>query len=295
MKPIHARKALLSGLLLACMATPVVAGPIVTQWNYSTNATFTDATFTFGSGTTNGGTPLPGTDYELSWGATGGSFQGSNANRSAFTIGNGVDGTLTGGGPAQGSVDTLIGGGVPNASQIGVGMNVTHWNNIIGATFATLASGTVFDTLSLTPVLPAPGPVVNAPDITFNFNFKETLNGGPCAAGTPTPCGDIFGIFGIPTLNQMFSYDGNNYLASVLILDDQGGVSPIGTLEAEQCSAIGFAQGCQGFLTEEDAATTVQFAFAVSTAPVFDVPEPATLALFSLGLFGLGFRRWKRQ
>ncbi|MDX2368130.1 MAG: THxN family PEP-CTERM protein [Colwellia sp.] len=268
-----------------------VAGPIVTEWSFSSNATFTAASFGSGSGSTNGGTALPVEDYELSWGAVNGDFENptgtASNNRSAMTIG--VPGSLTGGGSATGDVKTVIGGGIPTGAEIGLGVNITHWNNPLSGAFATLTGGTIFDTLTLTPKLPFVGSAVSAPDITFDFNFAETPNGGPCASGTPAPCGDLFGIFGTPTLNLMFSYDANDYLASILLSDGQGGASPLGALTDDQCTAISFGSGCIGFLTSESQATTLQFAFAVSTDPIFDVPEPATLALFGLGVFGMGY------
>ena len=292
-KRINLNRLLVASTALAAVLTSglSIAGPIVTDWSFSTNATFTAATFGSGTGTTNGGTALPASDYELSWGAAGGDFQNptnnSAQNRSAMTIG--IPGSLTGGGPATGNVQTVIGGGIPTGAEIGLGINITHWNNPLSGLFSTLTGGTIFDTLTLTPTAPVPGPAVSAPDLTFDFNFAETSNGGPCASGTPTPCGDLFGIFGAPTLNQMFSFDGNAYLASILLSDGLGGASPLGTLTDDQCSAISFGSGCIGFLTAESQATTLQFAFAVSTDPIFDVPEPATLAIFGLGLIGIGY------
>ncbi|MEZ5491700.1 MAG: THxN family PEP-CTERM protein [Gammaproteobacteria bacterium] len=285
-----------SGVALTVFSTASFAGPVVTTWSYSTNAKFTGATF---SGTT--GTQTT-SDYELSWGQTGGSFTQNQVDitdgeRSALTIGNGSVNpvTFTGGGPATGSVDTVIGGGVPSGSEIGIGVNFSHWNNPIDSGFDTLTGGSILDTLTLTPVAPAAGPAISAPSLNFQFNFLETSNNGPCAGGTATPCGDLFGILAIPTLNLPFSYDGNDYLASILVTDEFGGAAPIGTLLDGECAAVSLANGCQGFRTAENARTTIQFGFAISTEPVFDVPEPSTLLLIGLGLAGLGRRRQRSK
>ena len=282
-----------AALALAAMASSTMA--LVTEWSYSTDATFTDADFTGSVGT------QIEDDYELSWGSFFGDFQNPVANndfnRSALTIGSGPDGTRVGGGPATGTVTTVTDGSI-EAGDFGLGINLTHWNNPIDGSFSELERGVIEDTLTLTPTSPAPGPSVNAPDITFTFNFAETSNSGgtdgSCADDTPTPCADIFGLFAIDPgdLNLAFDYDGQEYFASVLLTDEQGGASPIAQLGDEQCAEVDLDPGCRGFITAEAEATTVQFAFAVSTSELeFPASAAAPLYLLGFGLVGLGTMR----
>lgn len=306
MQTLKAVKPLTVAALIAAgfAASSTNAAPLVTNWNYSTDATFIAATYeTGGSGTTTTSA------YELSWGAMGADFQNPNSDRSALTVGSGDTGNARiGGGPVTGSIATTI-GPVPLVTANGI--SLTHWNNPISASYNTLLTGSLRDTLTLTPTAwdpagdPDPG-AVNAPTITFNFDFRETPNAGPCAGGTTTPCGDLFGFAGLPNLNQAFVLAGITYYAQVFVLGPGGAASPIAFLNDGQCAALGFGSAplsstttsniCQGFLTAEGQATTAQFAFAVTTEPIsVSVPEPGTLALLGLGLLGAGASLRRRK
>lgn len=283
------------------------ADPVV-SWSYDTSATFIVGSTDFTAG---GGTTFASLS-ELSWGATGGAFDAPPRDRSALTIG--TNGSLQGGGTQSGFITTYntLTGNI-GSSNVGVGPTFTHWNNSLDGTVASLDRSAILDTLTLTPLVdvnggssfPPPG-FVDAPTLTIGFEFLETPNdpdSGLCvdgsAVGSNGPgCPDLWGLTlldatppvpGGDLNNIPLSYDGTDYILSIVQTDGAGGSSPIGALDGAECEALfGVEVDCVGFRTRENQTTTNGFAFTIGTE--LPVPAPATVALLGIGLAGFGWR-----
>lgn len=272
-------KGAIAGTVL--LLAPFTQAAMVTNWDYEVTLEWTNAVFEqVGGGTagiTEGGALL-------SWGATNGSMAVPNGNRSGLRI-------TSSGNP--GSIETTL--DAINDPKFGLTHLITHYNNVLDASFRTLLSATLKTTLKLTPTSPS-GPALPTLEKTFDINFTETSNTSTVAGcdfaqlePDPVPCDDIF-VISLGALNEEFEYDGYKYFVSIVeTLNSFFGLSN------EACSVAGAGAGCLGFQTKERTSTPAQFAFIITTEPVNVVAAPGVLALMGLGLVALvGVRRRKQ-
>lgn len=242
-----------------CVAGTVNAGVLITQWSYTLNGSWNGATFTAGGGSQ----VLNAT--EISWGDPGGNMKISGSTRSGLEITNAN---------AAGLVNTNGAAAVTNT--------ITHYNNAISGSFATLSTAGLHSVLSLTPTMPAPGPVVGPSAIDFVINFSETSNSTPCGFPSGSVCDDIF-VIDSGSLNNSFLLDGYTYYVSFF-----ESTNNLHSLPPATCAKAGVAAGCLGLTTQEGQFTPATFVFTVTSEPVrIDVPEPGALALLALGLMGM--------
>jgi PEP-CTERM motif-containing protein len=275
----------LASVMALGMTMPSMA-QAVTTWNFSVNAGFSSYTSTGGgqsgitASTNNTALGLP---TVLSWG-TGSSGQ------SSLDLGGQASPTFTPGG-FSGQVTTNA---PPTLTTI-----VTANNNPISGN--TLEFASIHDVLTLAAVSPPSG--VTIPPLTFNVAYDETPNTGlasNCAAPSTTACADIFALTGLtsatintsgttPFIDQDFQFAGFDYSIELFI-------NGLTVLDDAECQAVNNADGagtvaahnCVGFISQENNSNHFQASLAIlNNGPTF-VPEPATIALFGSGLFGLG-------
>jgi len=212
----------------------------------------------------------------LSWGAQNGDHTDSTAapnnSRSALGIAPiSISQPVDTNGP---SVDTSV---------------ITHFNNALANQFDFLEKATLLTTLTLTPFDPI-GPELPTFSSTFTTFFTETPNTrniANCGFPVVNACDDIFTL-AFADLSTVFTFNDVTYTVNIV-------ANGLGPLDALTCAAAGQPAGCFGLTTPEFETTPVQFGFNI-TARVGQVPEPAGLALFGLGVIGLGlFVRRRRN
>jgi hypothetical protein len=235
---------------------------LVTAWSYDVASAWIPGQTVFSGGNSSF---VTNTATEISWGAN-----------QPLALGNVRSGVVISGSPASG--DNLFTNGAPVLTQ-----TVTHTNNPISTSYATLLRTGLSTTLTLTPFAPA-GPSLPEFVLEFPVLFTETPNNTPCAQPSATVCDDIF-VIQIESLTSEFIYDGYKYTTEIL-----AGGGSVGPLSPAQCQAAGALPGCLGFATPERAQTSIPFGFQISAEPI-QIPEPGSLALAGLALLGAGLTK----
>lgn len=231
---------------------------LITEWTFQVDSTFT----AFSPAGVTGSNPnaLLGGSTVLQWGS-GGS------------------------GPSSLVVDDTI-ASPPNVTTNGdavAGASIIHNNNPVSGQFLT--SATLASQLVLTD---ASNPANNITLMTaFDIAFRETPNNGNCAAASVSDCDDIFVLLNPDVLVESFVIDDFIYTVTL-------GATGLGPLDAETCALAGEEPGCVGFTTLENASNSLQTTFAVTAQPI-SIAEPMSLALFGLGLIGMGAALGRRR
>lgn len=197
------------------------------------------------------------------------------------------------------------------------GTPITHNNFIINDDYLTNAS--LLDALLLEPTaamgggVPVPGQfgaLLTGPQLHFNILFFETLNGNNgdpiCPNGTPNGqginapgCSDIFVVDNtIPAFPFVVGNDFVEFTVPFQVSLDPDWdsmyylttrLSGLTTVTDDACANVGAAPGCVGFVTRENDENILNAQFRIT------VPEPGTLAIFGLGLLGLGLAGRRRS
>lgn len=241
------------------------------------------------------------TPTTVTWGEPTLAF-GGNGLQSSLVISQGPTGgtgTIDTTKPPFTTPDCAVPTCLPPGNEIGLAQLFTHNNNVVFS--PTLDFVTVTTTLSLTPLIPAGGAPGTTPvtpggpgSVDLNVNFKETINQLPCDPDGSPVCPDIFVAGQFNAANFFYDFDGagpnpaQQYFVQVFPFLP-GSTVELAPLSDAACAKAGVAPGCIGFITQENQANTIQFAFALTTEPFQNVPEPGTLALFAAALVGLGF------
>lgn len=265
-------KKFLTALMLSTLgfSLSISASPIITSWDFIVDSAFTDSSYTDGTGTphetdTN---VLFDDPTNLSW--------GNQESQSSLDISSGTSGMVWQDGLLSGEeVQTAL---------------LVHNNITIPTGSSVLATATLSTLLQLVPA----GAGFLEPDtsnaLNFDIFFKETLNIGGICGGVLCE-NDIFVIvmpLGVifdqdeGTLSQQFTIEEHTYNTELRLVSTQNGTG-LSVLHNALCSQVpGAEDGCIGLTTFEAQSNEFQVMMTIT-----HVPEPSTILLLSLALFGI--------
>lgn len=132
-------------------------------------------------------------------------------------------------------------------------------------------------------------------DNVTSIEFWETYNDqSGCSSPTPlgTVCDDIFRVTALDFEPVQFTHDGYEYTVSFTILPGEDTL--VCTSEIAECAAFGIPEDEIWVFTPETNPGTSTVYVAMSYT-VRAVPEPSVVALFALGMLGLGFAARRRK
>lgn len=252
--------------VLAAAAVPMTASAsLVTQWQYLAASNWSQPVVFTASG--NGTTSV--SNDVISWGATGGTYSDPGSNtRSALEI--------TGmAAPSTANTNAIL----PSLTN-----SITHFNNVLSNSYATLTSAVLTTSLTLQPWAPVVGPLFPPKVLNFNIRFKETSNtssAASCGFTSTGACDDIFVIDNPASLVTNFIYDGYKYTVKLVETTQS-----LTALSPAACAIANAPANCVGFQTVEGQSTKAQFGFTIEGEKI-TVPAPATLGLLAFSLLGL--------
>lgn len=255
----------LAPLLAASLWCSSALAVPVTEWGYDVSTRWLDATFTTGTGIQRVN------DSVVSWGGNGNLALGSI--RSGLRIEDHDD-------------DIMAGGLFTNGEHVETAV-ISHTNNIIGLSYATLQSARIETSLTLRAHEPD-GPIFATDTLAFDIHFSETANNRECGFASTSLCDDIF-VIDWKAFERSFTWLGYNYFVNIVHMGN-----PMQPLSDEACAIANTDPGCFGFTTPEGRVTGFNFGIMITSSPIGtpqSVSEPGLLALAGLGLLGLAWRR----
>ncbi len=276
------KKILIAIAFSALSVTFTSNATLIPAWDFIVDSAFTGSTYTAGTGipiesNTNTQFNQPTT---LSWGDQ---VDQSNLDISFNSIVPASNGNVSG---------TIITDGPANQTAL-----LVHNNIAIPKESSVLETALLSTLLQIVPSgFPFPEPIISTP-ISFNILFFETPNSGGTCGGVDCS-NDIFLITlppsvifdqGEGSLNEQFAIGQHTYNTELKLVSTLNG-SGLAVLSDGICSRIdGVANGCIGLTTVEAKSNEFKVMMKVTL-----IPEPSSILLLSLALFGI-FARMRNK